>query len=87
MMLEWAAEQTTKIATTAIDLEFLPTDVYEGRGVQNLKFILLQVYTMLMDFTSGEVNDTVDNSREEPTGGVATTTGTIRSYRWRTPEE
>ena len=26
MMLEWAAEQPTEISTTAIDLEFLPTD-------------------------------------------------------------
>ena len=26
MMLEWAAEQPTEITTTAIDLEFLPTD-------------------------------------------------------------
>ena len=33
MMLEWAAEQPTKITTTAIDLEFLPTDANEGTGV------------------------------------------------------
>ena len=26
MILEWAAEQATEITTTAIDLEFLPTD-------------------------------------------------------------
>ena len=37
MMLEWAAEQTTEITTTAIDLEFLPTDTNEDRGVQNLE--------------------------------------------------
>ena len=36
MMLEWAAEQTTEITTTAIDLEFLPTDSNEDRGVHNL---------------------------------------------------
>ena len=30
MMLEWAAEQTTEITTTAIDLEFLPTDPNEN---------------------------------------------------------
>ena len=34
MMLEWAAEQPTEITTTAIDLEFLPTDTNEDRGVQ-----------------------------------------------------
>ena len=38
MMLEWAAEQPTEIMTTAIDLEFLPTDTNEDRGVQNLEF-------------------------------------------------
>ena len=36
MMLEWAAEQTFEITTTAIDLEFLPTDTNVHRGVQNL---------------------------------------------------
>ena len=66
MMLEWAADQTTEITTTAIDLEFLPTDVNEGRGVKNLEFILKQMYTMLMDFTSGEANDMVGNSRKNP---------------------
>ena len=40
MMLEWAAEQPTEIATTPIDLEFLPTDTNEDRGVQNLEFVL-----------------------------------------------
>ena len=38
MMLEWSAEQATEITTTAIDLEFLPTDTNEDRGVQNLEF-------------------------------------------------
>ena len=33
-MLEWAAEQPTEITTTAIDLEFLPTDANKDRGVQ-----------------------------------------------------
>ena len=37
-MLEWAAEQARKITTTAVDLEFLPTDMNEDRGVQNLEF-------------------------------------------------
>ena len=35
MMLEWAAEQPTEITTTTIDLEFLPTDTNDDRGVQN----------------------------------------------------
>ena len=39
VMLEWAAEQATDITTTAIDLEFLPTDTNEDRGVQNLEFV------------------------------------------------
>ena len=38
MMLEWAAEQPTESITTAIDLEFLPTDTNEDTGVQNLEF-------------------------------------------------
>ena len=65
-MLEWVADQTTEITTTAIDLEFLPTGVNEGRGVQNLEFILQQMYTMLMDLTSSEANDMVDKSRKNP---------------------
>ena len=40
MMLERAAEQPTEITKTAIDLELLPTDANEDRGVQNLKFVL-----------------------------------------------
>ena len=32
MMLEWAAEQATEIRTTAIDLDFLPTDTNEDGG-------------------------------------------------------
>ena len=40
MMLEWAAEQPTEITTTAMDLEFLPTDTNEDRGVQNLEFVV-----------------------------------------------
>ena len=45
LMLEWAAEQPTEITTTAIDLEFLPTDANEDRGVQNLEFVLQQMHT------------------------------------------
>ena len=66
MMLEWASDQTTEITKTAIDLEFLPTDMNEGRGVQNLEFILQQMHTMLMDITSGEANDMVNHSRKNP---------------------
>ena len=47
MTLLWAAEQPT-----AIDLEFLPTDTNEDRGVQHLEFVLQQVHTALMALTS-----------------------------------
>ena len=57
MMLEWAAEQPTEITTTAIDLEFLPTDTNEDRGVQNLGFVLQQMHTALMALTSCEADD------------------------------
>ena len=65
-MLEWAAEQPTEITTTAIDLEFLPTDSNEDRGVQNLEFVLQQINTALMALTSYETNDIVANSRNNP---------------------
>ena len=45
MMLEWAAEQATEITTTAVYLEFLPTDTNEDRGVQNLECVLQHVHT------------------------------------------
>ena len=60
--LEWAAEQTVEITTTAIDLGFLPTD----RGVQNLEFLLQQMHTALMALTSSEANDIVANLRKNP---------------------
>ena len=66
MMLEWAAEQATEITTTAIDLEFLPTDTNVDRGVQNQEFVLQQVHTALMARTSHEANDIVANSRKNP---------------------
>ena len=66
MMLEWAAEQPTEITTTAIDLEFLPTDANEDRGVQNLEFVLQQMHTALMALTSYEANDIVASSRKNP---------------------
>ena len=65
-MLEWAAEQPTEITTTAIDLEFLPTDANEVRGVQNREFVLQQMHTALMALTSYEANDIVANSRKNP---------------------
>ena len=46
MMLEWAAEQTIEITTTAIDLEFLPSETNVDRGVQNLQFVLQQMHTV-----------------------------------------
>ena len=66
MMLEWAAEQPTEITTTAIDLEFLPTELNEDRGVQILEFVLQQMHTALMALTSYEANDIVANSRKNP---------------------
>ena len=66
MMLEWAAEQTIEITTTAIDLEFLPTDTNEDRGVQNLAFVLQQVRTALMALTSYEAGYIVATSRKNP---------------------
>ena len=66
MMLEWAAEQPTDITTTATDLEFLPTDANEDRGVQNLEFVLQQMHTSLMAHTRYEAKDKVANSRKNP---------------------
>ena len=66
MMLEWAAEQAIEITTTAIDLEFLPTDTNVDRGVQNLEFVLQQMHTALMALTSYEAHDFVANSRKNP---------------------
>ena len=66
MMLEWAAEQPTEITTTAIDLECLSTDTKEDIRVQNLEFVLQQMYTALMALTSYEANDILANSRKNP---------------------
>ena len=66
MMLEWAAEQATEITTTAIDLDFFPTNTKVDRGVQNLKFVLQQMHTALMARTSYEANGIVANSRKNP---------------------
>ena len=66
MMLEWAAEQVMEITTTAIDLEFVPTDTNEDRGVQNLVFVLQQMHTALMALTSYDSKDSVANSQKNP---------------------
>ena len=66
MMLEWSVEQPTEITTTAIDLEFLPTDTNVDRGVQNLEFVVQQMHTALTALTSCEANDIVANSRKNP---------------------
>ena len=66
MMLEWAVEQTTEITTTAIDLEFLPTESNKDPGLQNLDFILQQMHPALTAYTSQEANDIVANSRKNP---------------------
>ena len=65
-MLEWAAEQTIEITTTAIDLDFLPSETNVDRGVQNLEYVLQQMHTAFMGLTSYEVNDFVANSRKNP---------------------
>ena len=63
MMLVWAAERPTEIKTTATDLEFLPTDTNEDRGVQNLEFVLQQMHTAFIALTSYGANDI---SRKNP---------------------
>ena len=64
-MLEWASAQPTEI-TTAIDLEFLPTDTNEDRGVRNLEFVLQQMHTAPMALTSYEANETAADTRKNP---------------------
>ena len=66
MMLEWAAEQTIEITTTAIDLDFLPSETNVDGGVQNLQFMLQQMHTVVMVLTSYEANDIVATSRKNP---------------------
>ena len=46
-----------EITTTTIDLEFLPTDSNEGRGVRNVELILQHMHETLMTCTSQEAND------------------------------
>ena len=64
IMMEWAAEHTIELTTTAVDLEFLPSETIVDRGVQNLEFVLQQMHTALMALTSYEPNDIVANSRK-----------------------
>ena len=54
MMVEWASDQPMEITTTAIDLEFLPTDSNEG-----LELFLQHIHETLMTRTSQEANDIV----------------------------
>ena len=65
-MLEWAAEQTTEIATELINFEFLPTETNQERGVQNLEFVLQQMHTALVALTNYEANDIIAHSRKNP---------------------
>ena len=46
-----------EISQGAVDLEFLPTVLNGARGVQNLEFVLRQMHTALLAFTSREAND------------------------------
>ena len=48
------------------NLEFLPSETNLDRGVQILEFVLQQMHTTLMAFTSSEANDIVANSRKNP---------------------
>ena len=66
MMLELAAEQTIDITTTAVDLEFFPSETNVDREVQNLDVVLQQMHTALMCLASYEANDRVTNSRKNP---------------------
>ena len=65
-MLEWAAEQGTRITTELINREFLPTATNQERGPQNLEFVLQQMHAALMALTSHEANDIAANSRKNP---------------------
>ena len=67
-MICWSGQLNSrrKSRRKAIDLEFLPTDTNEDRGVQNLVFVLQQMHTALMAFTSYEADDMVANSRKNP---------------------
>ena len=66
MMLEWAAEHTREITTELINREFLLTATNQERGVQNLEFVLQQMFAALVTLTSYEANDIVANSRKNP---------------------
>ena len=66
MMLGWAAEQTVEITTTAVDLEFLPSETNVDRGEKNLEFVLQQMHTALMALTAYEAKGIVANSRKNP---------------------
>ena len=65
-MLEWAGEQTVEITTSAIDLEFLPSETNMDRGVRTLESVWQQMHTALMPLTSYDPNDIVANSRKNP---------------------
>ena len=72
MMLEWAAKQATEITTTAIDLEFLPTDANEDRGVHYLEFVLQQIRCTRHSWLSRVMRrTTLFQLAEEPAGGMA----------------
>ena len=82
MMLEWVAEQTTEITTELINREFLPTTTNQERGVQNLELVPLaaDVHNACgpHEWRSKRYGRQL---AEEPTGGVAKTTGKIMILR------
>ena len=61
-MSELTAEKTIEITTTAIDLEFSPSEANFDRVVQILEF-LQQMHAALMALTNYEAQDIVANSR------------------------
>ena len=77
VMLGWAADQTTEIATELINREFLPTATNQEPGVQNLEFVLEQMHTALVSLTSQEAKDIVANSRKSPLEAWRRTAETI----------
>ena len=62
MMLEWAAEQTTEITTTAVEDEFGDGAFEEDSRVLDPDAVCQQMHTPLMALTNFETKDIVDNS-------------------------
>ena len=74
MMLDWTADQTMEITTTAIDLEFLPTESNGGsRSTQ--PGVRLEAYALdAQESHESRSKRHCCQLAEEPAGGVATAT-------------